>query len=183
MADVFLEQRFDPPVTVAGLLEQFTLANNCFEIHRISWQASLLSADGERSVCQFSCADPESLRIALRQVGATVESIWSGTIHQAPGLSTAMQRSANVIVTRRFDEPVKLQSVQAIEDAGIWCLEAHKVKFIRTFFSRDRKRMICLYCAPDAESVRLAQRQAGMPVDRVWSFNPVCPGTAQSASG
>jgi hypothetical protein len=29
--------------------------------------------------------------------------------------------------------------------------------------------MLCLYQAPDAESVRLAQHQANMPVDRVWA--------------
>jgi len=35
--------------------------------------------------------------------------------------------------------------------------------------------MICLYHAPDAESVRLAQRQAGMPLERVWAFHAVLP--------
>jgi len=33
--------------------------------------------------------------------------------------------------------------------------------------------MICMYHAPDAESVRLAQRQAGMPIDDVWAFEGV----------
>ena len=183
MADVFLEQRFDPPVSASGLREQFRLASNCFEMHRIGWQASLLSADGQHCVCQFSCADAESLRIALRQVGANIDAIWSGTVHLAVGVSPSEQAPANVIVTRRFDEPVTLESIQAIEDAGAWCLEVHKVKFVCTFFSRDRKRMICLYCAPDAESVRLAQRQASMPVDQVWSFNSVRPETVRSVSG
>ncbi len=31
------------------------------------------------------------------------------------------------------------------------------------------KHMICVYQAPDAESVRLAQRQIGLPVARAWS--------------
>ena len=29
--------------------------------------------------------------------------------------------------------------------------------------------MICLYEAPDAESVRHVQRQTGMPVQRIWA--------------
>ena len=182
MADVFLEQSFDPPLSINGLQEQFKLASNCFEMHRIGWQASLLSGDGKHCVCHFSCADAESLRIALREVGANFDSIWSGTVHLAGGVSSSEQATANVIVTRRFDEPVTLESIQAIENAGARCLEVHKVKFICTFFSRDRKRMICLYCAPDAESVRLAQRRAGMPVDQVWSFKSVRPEPAISAS-
>jgi hypothetical protein len=30
--------------------------------------------------------------------------------------------------------------------------------------------MICLYEAPDAESVRQAQREAGVPFDEAWAF-------------
>jgi hypothetical protein len=75
-----------------------------------------------------------------------------------------------VVVERSFDSPVTLEEVQAIEDAGAACLAARNVEFVRTIFSRDRKRMICLYRAPDAEAVREAQRKAGMPVDAVWSF-------------
>ena len=175
MADVFMERHFDRPVSVADLLVQFASASTCFDVHRISWQASLLSTDGQHSVCHFNAIDAETLRIAVRQVDTTVGSIWPGTVHLAAGVAAAEQASANVIVSRRFEEPVTLDSVQAIEDAGAWCLEAHNVRFLRTFFSRDRMRMICLYRAPDAESVRLAQRQAGMPVERVWRFTQMAP--------
>ena len=70
---------------------------------------------------------------------------------------------------RTFDEPVQLESLQAIENENIHCLETHRVNFIRTFFANDRKRMACFYEAPDAESVRIAQRQAAMPFDTVWA--------------
>ena len=80
-----------------------------------------------------------------------------------------------VIVERTFETPVELAEVQSLEDRGAWCLQTHHVRFLRTWFARDRRRMICLYEAPDAESVRIAQRDAGMPVDRVWTGtrNPV----------
>ena len=80
-----------------------------------------------------------------------------------------------MLVERSWDQPVTLEEIQAVEDAGAWCLETHNVKFVRTFFALDRKRMLCLYQAPDAESVRLAQRQAEMPVDSVWACQPVRP--------
>jgi hypothetical protein len=182
MTDVFLERDFDSPVSVADLLSQFASARTCLDLHRISWKASLLSTDGQRSVCHFNATDAESLTIAMRQAGATVGSIWPGTVHLAAGDASAAQATANVIVSRRFEEPVTLDSVQAIEDAGAWCLEAHNVRFLRTFFSRNRMRMLCLYCAPDAESVRLAQRQAGMPVERVWPFTQAVPESGVSTS-
>jgi hypothetical protein len=65
--------------------------------------------------------------------------------------------------------------IQAIEAAGAWCLEAHRVTFVRTLFATDRRRMLCLYHAPDAESVRLAQRQANMPMETVRQIEIVRP--------
>jgi hypothetical protein len=74
-----------------------------------------------------------------------------------------------VVVERAFAEPVAFEDVQAIESRGSWCLEAHSVRFLKTYFSRDRRRMVCLYEAPDAESVRTAERKAGVPFDEAWA--------------
>ena len=76
---------------------------------------------------------------------------------------------STVVVERSFDQPVAFEDLQAIEERGAWCLEAHGVRFERTYFSRDRRRMVCVYEAPDAESVRLAQQKAGMPFADAWS--------------
>ena len=76
---------------------------------------------------------------------------------------------STVLVERSFAEPVAFEDIQALEDRGAWCLEAHGVRFLRTYVSRDRRRMVCLYDAPDAESVRLAERKAGVPFERAWS--------------
>jgi hypothetical protein len=121
--------------------------------------------------------DAELARVALGQIGSDTSRLWAGTVHEGP-----VPAVPNVLVERRFGEPVTIEEIQAIEDAGAWCLEAHDVKFARTFFSRDRKRMTCLYEAPDAESVRLAQREAAMPVEKVWAFRWVPPEESSSRS-
>lgn len=76
---------------------------------------------------------------------------------------------STVVVERSFAEPVAFEDIQALEDRGGWCLEAHGVRFLKTYFSRDRRRMICLYEAPDAESVRLAEQKAGVPFESAWA--------------
>jgi hypothetical protein len=108
--------------------------------------------------------------MALRKAKTDARVLWAGTVHEAREPATA-----NVLVERKFESPVKLEEIQSLEDAGSWCLRTHRVKFARTFFSADRKRMLCLYEAPDAEAVRLAQREAGMPFDRVWAFERIGP--------
>ncbi len=178
MPELFLERDFDPPLLAAAVraVSRSLQEQGCLDLHRVEWAGSLLSADGRKMVCRFRAADAESVRIVLRTVGvADMSRLWPGTRHDRPGLTEAESAAANVLVRRRFEQPVTLEEIQAREDAGAWCLEARRVKFIRTFFSTDCRRMICLYQAPDAESVRQAQRQAGMPVEDVWAFNAVLP--------
>jgi hypothetical protein len=175
MTEMFLERSFDPPLTAERLQEMVADGLGCFGLHRVDWVESLWSADSSRLVCHFRGPDAESIRIALRSIDADTTGLWRGSEHLAPGVEGT--RSANVIVTRSFTEPVTLDEIQAIEDAGIGCLQAHRVRFERTFFSVDRRRMVCLYRAPDAESVRMAQREAGMPLNSVWAFRRFSPET------
>jgi hypothetical protein len=76
---------------------------------------------------------------------------------------------ARVMVERKFDQAESFDELQAQEVSFAWCAEQHQVTFIRSYFSRDRKRMICEYEAPDAEAVRTLQRTAGMPFERIWT--------------
>lgn len=165
MADVFLERSFEEPLTVERAREMPGEAAPCMLLHKVEWCESFLREDGRRMICRLRAPDAESVRIALRQAGVTPEAVWSGTIH-AP--VEQPEEMTTVVVERRFEWPAVFEEIQALEDAGAWCLDLHHVAFQHTFFSGDRTRMICIYQAPDAESVRLAQRQAKMPLESVW---------------
>jgi hypothetical protein len=180
MTHVIVERQWEEPRTDADLQQMVENSAECLARHRCDWNGSLLSADRRDLVCHFTGPDTESIRIALRQAGSPYSKAWAATIHDAPGFDDADLERANVLVARRFEEPADFEAIQAIEDAGKGCLDVHRVRFVRSFFSRDRKRMICLYEAPDAESVRMAQREAAMPVERAWSFQRVTPDSAES---
>ena len=170
MTDVFLERNFEPPIDRDGVFEMVTSSEGCFNIYRVEWEQSFLAHDGKGMLCWLRAADADTARAAVRQAGAEDFLMWPGTIHYAPD---PRPDAPNVIVERSFEDPVEMAEIQAIEDAGASCLQTHNVTFSHTFFSLDRKRMMCFYQAPDAEAVRVAQRQIHMPVDRVWAFNPV----------
>ncbi len=165
---LFLERAFDPPRPLAEVLTRIRESGWCFALHRVDWKESFLATDGRAMVCWFSALDQESVRIALRQTGADTRILWPGTVHQGrePGVP-------NVLVERSFAQPVTLAEVQSLEDAAARCLEAYGVRSVRTFFSLDRKRMLSLYEAPDAESVRLCQQKAAIPPDSVWAFQRI----------
>jgi len=169
MTDVFLERAWPTPVTMADVRGMVEAEDGCFGLHRVEWCASYLSSDARELLCHFRGPDAESVRIALRQAGADLSNLWSGTVHDAPGVSAAEVASANVVVVRTFDAPFALEEMQARSRASLGCLQIHRVTYLRTFFSNNRQRMMCLFRAPDAESVRIAQREAQLPVERAWA--------------
>jgi hypothetical protein len=170
METVVMERTFNPPIDGKTFREMAAGLADCLVLYRAQWQESFLSEDGSSLTCCFHAPDSESVRMMARDDGSQYKRVWAGSEHD-----TARAGAANVVVERRFEDPVTVESLQAIEDAAAWCLELHKVTFLRTYFSADKKSMLCLYQAPDAESLRLAQHQAGMPVERIWACKQFTP--------
>ncbi len=162
MPDLFLQRTFETPVGVSDIMNRVPESLGCFELHRVSWYGSLLSTDGYRMTCRFHAADAESVRIALRQMDADISTLWPGTVHDPADLSEADQATANVVVERSFKEPVSVEAMKKAEDATALCRDARGITHLRTCLSTDGKRMICLYRAPDAESVRRLQNEAAV---------------------
>ena len=177
MTHLILERAFDPPRSLADVHEGIRGSGWCFDLYQVAWQGSFLSADGRTMVCSFVAPDLESARVALRKTGADTRRLWAASVHDAPSPG-----NPNVIVERSFPAPDTFERLKAIVDTKAWCLEQHRVNWARSFLSTDGRRMLCFYGAPDAESVRLAQREAELPVDAVWGFQRIGPDTIPSSS-
>jgi len=176
-ANLFLTRTFDQPLSVADVCVRVRNSDWCYAMHKVDWRGSFLAINGQTMICWFTAADTESVRIALRKSGADTQFLWPGTVHEAREPPVP-----NVLVERSFEEPVTLEEIESAATAGAGCFQMHRVRYARTFFSLDRRRMVCLYQAPDAESVRIAQREAALPHDTVWAFHSITPETVRSAS-
>ena len=172
MTHVFLERQFETPIDLDDVRQMAIDNSNCIGIYGVEWHQSHLAKDGSRLYCHFEAPDTEAMRNVLRFNHSEYNAVWPSEIHD-----TGNDGEVNVLVERSWDEPVTIADIAAIEKEGAWCLEAHNVTFLKTYFASDHKRMICLYRAPDAESVRQSQIKANMPFDDVWSFTLVTPAT------
>jgi len=76
---------------------------------------------------------------------------------------------ARIIVERSFATPLSDADLASFGVPEHACRLIYRVTWKRTLLSEDRRRMICEFEAPDAESVRRVQRQAGIEADRVWT--------------
>jgi hypothetical protein len=75
----------------------------------------------------------------------------------------------HVIVERTFDKPLTQDELTAVETRMAPCLGLYNVRWIRSYWSADRCRMICEYDAADVASVRNVQREAEAKFDRAWA--------------
>jgi hypothetical protein len=170
VTNLVLERVFETPLTIAELYERVRTSVWCYDLHRVGWHGSFLAGGGHRLVCTFEAPDAESARTALRTTGADVRRLWTASMYEASPAVTP-----NVLVERSFAEPITFEQAHGLEEANGWCLEQHRVRWARSYLSTDGLRTVCFYQAPDAESVRLAQKEAGLPLDAVWSFERAGP--------
>lgn len=73
-----------------------------------------------------------------------------------------------IVVERSYDAPHTEADMMVVASRMKPCLEAYQVSWKRTVVSSDRKRIVCEYEAPDAETVRRIQHEAGAQFDRIW---------------
>ncbi len=74
-----------------------------------------------------------------------------------------------IIVERSFELPLTEAELQAVDGRIASCRENYGVRYLRSYWSADRRRMICQYEAADTASVRNLQHEAEAPFDRAWA--------------
>ncbi|HEY0463366.1 MAG TPA: nickel-binding protein [Polyangiaceae bacterium] len=175
MTEVLVERHAEQPLSELSMFRMSEAGSGCMDLHRVHWNRSLLSADGRELICHFSAADLESVRLVLKAQGSLRAEVWACSWRDAPGLSAHELAQANVFASWRFNAPIAPEELESIDASAAVCLRNHRVRFLRTFLASDRRRVICLCLAADAESVRLALRDAKPPVERVWAFRHFQP--------
>lgn len=173
MADVFVERLFDSPLRADELEGPRMAGASRLAARGVIWRESLLDRNGRRMLCRFAARDEAAVCEALRQEAVRFEALWSGSIYTpaAPSsLACAAAGGARVLAQHRVEEPVTFADLKTVENLCAWCLETHRIQLVRMLLSIDFRRIVYLYRAPDAESVRLAHRQAGLGLDLVWPY-------------
>lgn len=76
---------------------------------------------------------------------------------------------ARIVMEQTFETPMSDEELAAFAARLDPCLDLRDGAWARSYLAADRRRMVCEFEAPDAESVREALRSATVPFDRVWA--------------
>jgi Nickel responsive protein SCO4226-like len=79
---------------------------------------------------------------------------------------------AFVVVECDLAEPTSLPALRRLEADRRDCLGMRGVRRLRSFLSRDGRRLVLHYEAPDTEAVREVVRVLGLPATRIWTGIP-----------
>jgi len=74
----------------------------------------------------------------------------------------------NVIGELSFDAPLAPVGLAKLQRSDGWCFGNCRVRLVRLFLARNRKRAVLVFEAPDAESVRQAFRHTQTHFDDIW---------------
>ncbi|HSB35744.1 MAG TPA: nickel-binding protein, partial [Thermoanaerobaculia bacterium] len=137
----------------------------CLEAHGVRFVKTYLSRDRRRMVCLYEAADAESVRLAQEKAGMPFERVWTARVvrHAAPE-----PQGDAVIVERFLPQPVDESTIREMAARGASCLEEWGCRIVWSFLGPDGRQCVCVFAAPDAESVRQSQRRAGVAYEQAW---------------
>jgi hypothetical protein len=169
MSDVFYLRSIDPPLTPDDVILTDDVGG-CFDLHRVTWKQSFLSADGKRMLCWYEAPDTESARIALRQLQANLDGVWPGTVTGENGVGALALSDANFVAELRLPDD-RARSLDGIASA----LSRDDAKLVRGFVSLREPKAVYVVRSPSDGAVRAALARTDAQADAVWACTPITP--------
>ena len=166
---VVVERTFERPVRFEDIHALDASDPWCLSAHRVRFLKTLFSRDRLRMLCVYEAPDAEAVRLAEGEARTTFDRAWTCAQLPIGGPGNQAPAPELIVVERLFPEPVTPEFfVNALRQKG-WCLDLHRAEYVEGYLATDGLRAVCVFRAPDAESVRLANTQAGVPYTKVWT--------------
>jgi hypothetical protein len=172
MALIIVEREFETPQVFETLQAKEDAQAWCLEENGVEFARTYFSIDRTRMVCFYVAPDAEAVRRTQRTAELSYTRIFAAnSLNELTGrvVPTSDSSKVLVIVERSFPPSTQLQdAIQMVRDAA-WCYDTNDVDVIDSYLPLDMSRSLCVFGAPDVESVRRANRVSGLPFTRVWA--------------
>jgi hypothetical protein len=173
MSDVLYIRSIDPPINAGDAQAMAREAGGCFGLHRVDWIQSCLARDGGRMMCWYRAPDSESVRIALRQLGADLNGV-----HPISVLDDRRSASRDDVCEGFVAEwpPAPTSADTSIAEAARRAgSERHPVQLLQTFVATPSGQVFGVYQAADLEALKTCLESAGTPPIALWPCMVITP--------
>lgn len=174
MALVIVERAFEAARDFSELQALETAAAGCLATYRVRFLRTLFALDRRRMVCFYEAPDAESVRVTQKTAGLPVEHVWTATAMRDtdPAIPTGFSL---VVAQRNNPDRFDIDGVRHALTDPTGCGGRLRLTHFGAFLALDGQRMICTYTSPDVESVRVASRETGTPLERAWAAELIRP--------
>lgn len=169
METIIVERWFETPAVMDEVQAAERAVAWCREQYRVTYRHTYLSLDRQTMICVYTAPDADSVRRTQEAAGVPILRAWSAELVIDNGSPVARPGLATVLVERPLPQPMPREAVIQMFDRGGHCLDRHRARSLQSYQSLDRTRVLCVFEAPDAESVRIASRQMMAPFERAYS--------------
>jgi hypothetical protein len=138
---------------------------------------SYFSRDRRRMICLYEAPDADSVRLAQEKAGVPFERAWTTRVVR---FENDEPDGDAIVVERTLPQPLNEDAILGSAARGAWCLEQRGCRSVSSYLSGDGRRLVCVFAGPDAESVREAQKQLGMPFEVAWPARVIVAGSVGS---
>jgi hypothetical protein len=166
------ELTFSPPltapVTYDAWMQTTQSLGGCIAVRNIQWLYSLVSMQGDRSICVYGVPYDDVLREAYRKARMSFQQIWSVELWLEQNPTSFPQGVSLVVAEVSFDPPMTKTHYDETKHQAVGCLQELNIQPLVSLISLDGKNAICLFVAVSAEDVRSLYRKINKPFKQVW---------------
>jgi hypothetical protein len=179
MSFAVLERSYLPalaaPMTYEHWMQFNHSLNGFLEARDAHWLYSLVSAQGDRSLCLFEVPYTETVREACHEARMSFQRVWQAEqwLDQEP--TSFPQGISLVIAEVNFDSPMSKTHYDATKSQSVNCFQELNIHPLVSLISLDGKTAICLFVAVSAEHVRSLYRKINQPFEQVWKATLIQP--------
>jgi hypothetical protein len=151
--------------------------DGCIEARNIQWQYSLVSMQGDRSICVYQVPYTDAVREAYREAGMRFQRIWQADLWLDRNPTNFSQSCSLAIAEINYDPPMTKAIYESSKHKAEGCFQELNVQHAFSAVSMDGTHSICVFLAATAEDVRSLYRKIGQPFERVWKATFIQPNT------
>jgi hypothetical protein len=176
---VVLERAFSPSLTTPMTFDHWMQVNHlldgCLEARQAHWLQSLVSVNGDRSICLFNVPYTETVREACRQAQMSFQRVWQADLWVAEDPQNFSQGTPLIAAEVKHDPPITKVDYEATQQQAKGCLEELNIQPAFSIISMDGTYSICLFSAASAEQVRSLYRKVNVSFERIWKGTLIQP--------
>src|SRR5690606_4549242 len=125
------------------------------------------STDGRRVLCLYEAPDAEAVRSTQKQGGLPFDAVWAA-LELGDGFTSDPRGVELVIAQRVFEPAITLDDLRAAAASSLACQQLYRVERVHSLLSTSGERQLCLFRAPDTESVRRVGVSATAISQAIW---------------